>query len=188
MTERQEWCLSCGTAVGTRIVSAPGWRTPIWIGLVLALLAVVAIAIAIAQLADDTGRVTDTRAGSATPAPTVAPSVTPTPSAGATATPSATATATPSAAVAPDAVWPAGKSGWTVVLATASSETAAKDKAEQLAADGIQGIGVVDGNDFKGFPATWVVFAGTFDDQAQARDALDGIDAPDAYIRRVQPA
>ena len=29
MTDEQEWCLHCGAAVGTRVVAAPGWRTPI---------------------------------------------------------------------------------------------------------------------------------------------------------------
>ena len=35
----QEWCLSCGTAVGTRIAPSPGWRMPVVIVALLALIA-----------------------------------------------------------------------------------------------------------------------------------------------------
>ena len=33
----------------------------------------------------------------------------------------------------------------------------------------------------------WVVFAGRYDGQSEASAALDGIDARDAYIRRIEP-
>ena len=32
------------------------------------------------------------------------------------------------------------------------------------------------------------MFAGRYDSQSEASDALDGIDAKDAYIRRIEPA
>jgi hypothetical protein len=88
-----------------------------------------------------------------------------------------------------DAKWPAGQSGWTVVLASDKSEADARDKADGFASDGIAGVGVVDSDDFstlkRGF---WVVFAGRYDTQSEASDALDGMDAKDAYIRRLEPA
>ena len=36
-------------------------------------------------------------------------------------------------------------------------------------------------------PGFWVVFAGQFDSQSAASDALDDIDAKEAYIRRIDP-
>jgi cell division septation protein DedD len=200
MTERQEWCLSCGTAVGTRVAAAPGWRTPFAIAGVILALAAIAVAVAIVQLADDTDRVAQNApAAAATPppaAPTPAPTITPAP----TVTPEPTLPeasgeetpepeSTPESGATADAEWPAGESGWTVVLASDSSQSDARDKADKFASDGIAGVGVLDSDDFsslkRGF---FVVFAGRYDSQSEAADALDGIDAKDAYIRRIEPA
>jgi septal ring-binding cell division protein DamX len=190
MTPEQEWCLNCGAAVGTRVVAAPGWRAPIAIAGVLGLLLAIAIIVAIVQLADDTGTVRE-NPPSSTPAPSAA-APTPAPTAIPSATPSATAspqaTTTPSGSTNGDAVWPSGKEGWTVVLASTSSEDEAKTKAEDLAGQGIDGVGVLDGGDFSSLKdGSFVVFAGQYDAQAQAADALDKIDAQDAYIRHVVP-
>ncbi len=192
MAPEQEWCLNCGAAVGTRIVAAPGWRTPIVLAAVLGALLAIAIVIAIVQLADDAGTVQQNPvATTPTPtpaAPTPAPTTTPAP----TATPSATATpqptTTPSGSTNGDAAWPSGKEGWTVVLATTSSEDSAKSKAKDLAGQGIDGVGVLDADDFSSLKdGSFVVFAGQFDTQAQAADALDKVDAQDAYIRHIVP-
>jgi hypothetical protein len=193
MTPDQEWCLNCGAAVGTRIVAAPGWRTPIAIAAVLGVLLAIAIIVAIVQLADDTGTVRENPVAATTPtpspaatSPTPAPTTTPSP----TATPSTTPqpTTTPSGSTTGDAEWPAGKEGWTVVLVTAPSEDDAKSKAEDFAGQGIEGVGVLDTNDFSSLKdGSFVVFAGQFDTQAQAADALDKVDAQDAYIRHIVP-
>jgi hypothetical protein len=214
MTDEQEWCLHCGAAVGTRVVAAPGWRTPIVVAGVILALAAIAVAVAIVQLADDTERVAQTPGAvnaAPTPAPGAAPSpaatpnpaVTPTPTipgaSGQTTpspTPSATATASPtstpdagSTSGSGDAKWPAGKTGWTVVLASDTSESDARDKAKTFAGSGISGVGVLKSDDFSSLkPGFWVVFAGRYDGQSQASDALDGIDAKDAYIRRIVPS
>ena len=186
MAEQQEWCLNCGTAVGTRVASAPGWRTPFAIAGVILALAAIAVAVAIVQLADDTGKVTQNAAptpppAAPTPAPTIAPTITPEPTPEATPTPASSGSA--------DATWPAGESGWTVVLATDSSESDARDKADKLASGGIPGVGVLDSDDFTSFKqGVWVVFAGRYGSQSEAAAALDGIDAKDAYIRRIDPA
>lgn len=196
MTERQEWCLNCGAAVGTRIVAAPGWRTPIAIAGVILALAAIAVAIAIVQLADDTDQVaqnptaaTATPAPAApTPAPTVAPDST-LPEASGKETPEPTSTPESGGTGTADAKWPAGKSGWTVVLASDTSKSDAGDKAQGFAADGIAGVGILDSDDFSSLRGGfWVVFAGHYDSQSEASDALDGIDAKDAYIRRIEPA
>jgi hypothetical protein len=210
MTETQEWCLNCGAAVGTRVVAAPGWRVPIAIAGALLAIAAIAIAIAIVQLADDTDQVTQEPQPAAatpvapppgatpTPLPTLTPQATLTPD---PTLPEASGQETPEPTDTPEspsggsssgsgtAEWPAGKSGWTVVLASDTSESDARDKARDFAADGIAGVGVLDSDDFSSLKGGfWVVFAGQYDSQSEASDALDGIDARDAYIRRIEPA
>ena len=208
MTDQQEWCLNCGAAVGTRVVAARGWRAPFAIAGVILALAAIAVAIAIVQLADDTDEVDPNRQQAAaipppaaTPAPTLTPSPTLTPD---PTLPEASGQATPEPTETPesggsssssggsgsgDANWPAGKSGWTVVLASDTSESDARDRADDFAADGIAGVGVLDSDDFSSLKGGfWVVFAGQYDSQSEAADALDGIDARDAYIRRIEPA
>jgi hypothetical protein len=211
MTDEQEWCLACGAAVGTRVVSAPGWRAPIVIAGVIVVLAAIAVAVALIQLADDTDQVAQNppAATSPTPAPTIAPAPTATPDAALTPDPnlpeasgqetpqpSATpeATTTPEPTTSPEATgsgtaeWPSGKSGWTVVLASDPSQSKAKDAAEKFAGDGISGVGVLHSDDFSSLKSGyWVVFSGQYDSQSEASDALDGIDAKDAYIRRIVP-
>jgi septal ring-binding cell division protein DamX len=193
MTQTQEWCLNCGAAVGTRIVAAPGWRTPIAIAGVLAVLFVVAIIVALVQLADDTDTVRETpAAATTTPAPASTPTPQPTTTPAPTTTPSPTATATPtttpSGSTNGDAEWPQGKEGWTVVLASVTSEDDAKSKAKDFAGQGIDGVGVLNADNFSSLKdGSFVVFAGQYDTQAQAGDALDKVDAPDAYIRHIVP-
>jgi hypothetical protein len=197
MTDEQEWCLRCGAAVGTRIATAQGWRVPLVLTGLLVALAAVAIAIAIIQLADDTGEVPATASPTPTPSAVQTPPPTPTPTPTLTPDPAATPTPTPSATPTPSptstpgssgsiAEWPAGTDGWTVVLASKSSEDAARDSAESFSAEGIPDVGVLDSNDFSSLKGGfWVVYSGEYDTQAEATDALDGIDAPDAYIRRI---
>jgi hypothetical protein len=201
MTDRQEWCLNCGAAVGTRVVAAPGWRTPIAIAGVIVVLAAIAVAVAIVQLADDTGEVAQNPPAAA-PTPAQPPATTPAPDATLTPDPTlpeASGQETPEPTTTPDspsggsgsgdARWPARESGWTVVLASDTSESDARDKADGFASDGISGVGVLDSDDFSSLkPGFWVVFAGRYDSQSEAGDALDGIDAKDAYIRRIDPA
>lgn len=205
MTDRQEWCLNCGAAVGTQVVAAPGWRMPIAIGGLILAIAALAVAIAIVQLADDTDEVAQNQpaaAPSPAPATTPAPAITPDPALTPDPTlpeasgqetpeptPEETPEPTPESSGAADAEWPADESGWTVVLASDSSEADARDRADGFAADGISGVGVLESDGFsslkRGF---WVVFAGRYDNQSEASDALDSIDAKDAYIRRIEPA
>jgi hypothetical protein len=194
MTEEQEWCLACGAAVGTRVVAARGWRGPIILAGLIAAVAAVAIAVAIIQLADDTDEVAQnpTPGATATPVPTPVPTLTPdplTPTPEPSITPEPTTTPSPT----PDSggevgEWPLGESGWTVVLASTKSEDSALDRAEGFADDGIADVGILDSDDFGSLnPGFWVVYAGQYDSQGEASDALDGIDASDAYIRRIAP-
>ena len=74
------------------------------------------------------------------------------------------------------------------MLSSDTSRSTAEDKAEGFADDGIAGVGVLDSDDFSSLKSGfWVVFAGEYDSQSEASDALDGIDAKDAYIRRIVP-
>jgi SPOR domain len=207
----QEWCLSCGNAVGTRIAPTPRWRLPIvLVGTVLALL-VAALVLSLVELGGDpqpvakapTEQATATPSaapddGAATAAPTTAPQ--PTPEAGATPTP------TPADATQPDegteaepnpiptpsganpgsgglASWPEGKTAWTVVIASTGSRAEAQKKARAAGAD----AGVLHSDDYsslrKGY---WVVFAGQYDDQKAAQSAAEG-KGGGAYARRVVP-
>jgi len=212
LTDTQEWCLHCGAAVGSRIVAAPGWRTPIAIVGALLALAAVAVAIALVQLADDADQVAENPAAAAapvptpappvptpTPVPTVSPGATPTPEAEATPTPtpapapSPEATPSPSATPTPEATgdlgeWPDGKTGWTVVLASDESRSDAEQRARGFQRQGVAGVGLLDSDDFSSLePGFWVVFSGQYESQSAAAEALDGIEARDAYIRRIRP-
>ena len=72
------------------------------------------------------------------------------------------------------------------MLASKGSEDAARDSAESFSAEGIPEVGILDSDDFSSLKGGfWVVYSGEFDSQAEATEALDEIDAPDAYIRRI---
>jgi SPOR domain len=204
----QEWCLSCGNAVGTRIAPTPRWRVPvILVGTVLALL-VAALALALIELSGDPQPVAKAPTAQATATPstppeeggTAAPTVTPQASATPALTPETgqvspddggtAAIPTPGATPAPGAPsaggaaqWPSGKTAWTVILASSGSRTEAQKKAQAAGAD----AGVLHSDDFsslrKGY---WVVFAGQYADQKAAQTAAKGRGG-DAYARRVVP-
>ena len=196
LTEEQEWCLQCGAATGTRVVAARGWRVPIVVASIVLALSAIAVAVAIVTLADDAERVTDPQAAAVGASPTVTgqatPTTTPTPTP--TVEPTTTPAPTPTPEPTPDtgapglATWPSGKSGWTVVLSSDTTRSAAQQKATDFAAQGIAGVGVLNSDNFSSLqPGYFVVFAGEYDSQSAAGDALDGIDAKDAYVRRIVP-
>jgi uncharacterized protein (DUF983 family) len=53
LTPQQEWCLACGSDVGTRIAGTPGWRGPVALVAGLLAVAVIALVLALVQLAGD---------------------------------------------------------------------------------------------------------------------------------------
>jgi hypothetical protein len=85
--------------------------------------------------------------------------------------------------------WPAGKTAWTVILKSATSKSAADQKAQELANGGTS-VGVLHSDDFsslnKGY---WVVFSGQYDSKSAAQSALSGLQAKvsQAYVRHVVP-
>lgn len=201
----QDWCLNCGAAVTTHVAGAPGWRTPIAIvGVVLAL-AAAALLVAFLEISDDAEQEV---ALAPTPTATVTPGATPAgePEPGATPAPTATpgTNGTPEASD-PDAPgaepgaetpptgsvgeWPAGRSAYTVILASETSRAAAERKAETFTSGG-QSVGILDSSQFASLrPGYHVVFSGQYDDMEAAQEAAETLrsTAPDAYARRIEP-
>ncbi len=91
--------------------------------------------------------------------------------------------------------WPAGQSGYAVILAskdTASfTEADAQAIADQASAAGVQMVGVLDSSQFPTLnPGYWAVFSGPYttkDEAATAATTIQGQGYPDAYARQVQP-
>ena len=174
----QEWCLQCGTGVGARVATPRGWRVPLAVvGGLLGLLLLAAL-LAIVELAGDAERVGPAAppVAQATPVPTA---VTP--------APTATATATPAGQLA---TWPAGKTGFTIVLDSSSTRSAAEARATELVGQGLA-AGVLDSSGYARLtPNRFVVFAGQYATRAEARRALGAVRArvEGARVRRVAPA
>jgi septal ring-binding cell division protein DamX len=172
----QEWCLSCGAGLGARLAEPRGWRWPLaLVGGLLALLAI-AIVLTLVELAKDSETIT--------PAATPAAAVTPTPTTTPAPTPSATASTDPSqvppssggtAATPQTSDWPAGKTGYTVMLDSSTNQLAAAARAKDLAGQGIQ-AGVLDTSGYKApTKDRYVVFSGQYATRAEARAALQGV-------------
>jgi hypothetical protein len=168
LSAEQEWCLDCGTAVGTTIASPRGWGVPLAVVGGLLALAAIALVLALVELAGPAERVTEVPA---TPTPAGAPpvaSATPTPSA--TATPEATPTTEPSATLA---TWPEGRTAWTVILNSSGTREDAERLAGELSGKGIPGVGVIDSDDFDSLgPDSFVIFSGQYPNREQAEEAL----------------
>jgi hypothetical protein len=195
----QEWCLSCGTAVGTRIAPTPRWRLPIFlVGALVALIAA-ALVLALVELSGDpqpvakapvTAGATPTPAapaddgGGAAPAGGATPTPIPTPTPSVTPVPTTAPLGTPSGPAGTVATWPSGKTGWTAVLASTKSRSEAERKAKAATTGS---AGVLHSDDFsslrKGY---WVVFSGQYDTQKAAESAA-GSAGNGAYARRIVP-
>jgi hypothetical protein len=164
----QEWCLNCGTAVGTRIAPTPRWRLPVFlVGGLLALIAA-ALVLALVELSGDPQPVAQAPSVTATATPAGAPA-----DDGGAAPPVAGGTPTP----VPTA--------WTAVLASTKSRSEAEQKAR--AAGGGGEIGVLRSDDYKSLrKGYWVVFSGQYDSRSAAETAAEDA-AGDAYARQIVP-
>jgi hypothetical protein len=187
----QEWCLECGAAVGTRIAAPRGWRVPVAVVGTLLALALIAVVLALVELAGDAETVTE---APPTPTPTAPPAVTPAPPTP-TPTPGTAATPTPEgAATAPTAgldEWPEGRTAWTVILNSSGTREDAERLAGELASKGIPDVGVLDSNDFDSLgPDSFVIFSGQFQSRAEAEQALAGFRdrAGSGSARRIVPS
>jgi len=102
-----------------------------------------------------------------------------------------TPTTTSSSAVG---TWPAGQSGYTVVLASvpeADGRSAADATAQRATTAGLSSVGVLRSSDFSSLrPGFWVTYAGVYGTLSTAQAALpqaQGAGFPSAYTRQVQP-
>jgi cell division septation protein DedD len=179
----QEWCLECGSGVGTIIAPAPSWRGPVALVVVLLAIAAAALALALIELANDAEQVSEQPAATA-PAPTAVPTAAP------TAAPTAESTTVPPTDETTGAqvqAWPPGQEGWTVVLESSATASAAQARATELAQQGVP-VGILDSDDFGSLePGRHVVFAGQYDSRRAADQALTNLSdrVEGAYVRRV---
>jgi hypothetical protein len=189
LSAEQEWCLDCGTAVGTVIAEPRGWKVPVAIVGTLLALALIAVVLAIVELSRPAEQITAVPQTPTPAAPTPAPTASVAPEEGGTApTPSATASATPDTSNV--ATWPAGKTAYTVVLNSSGTREDAERLAAELAGKGVPAVGVLDSDDFESLgPDSFVVFSGQYDNRQLADEALAQIrdQAGGGSTRRIVP-
>ena len=183
LTPQQEWCLQCGADVSATIASPPSWRGPIALVGGLLVIALVALVLALVELAGDPEQVSQQPA-----TPTPAPTTTTVPTPESTTIPPATDDGT--AGTTPEiADWPAGKDAWTVVLEAAGTREAADARAAELAQQGIA-VGILDSNQYPTLePNKFVVFSGQYDSERAANTSLEHLSGQvqGAYVRHVSP-
>lgn len=206
--EDQEYCLQCGgrlpgrgslvAALGTAWRRRMGWYPGDWIwpallALVIAAAAGTASALWLADsssagestLVETSPRATSIQQTQTAPEPT---------------TPATTTTATQAAPPPPPpppppdqpTKWPAGRSGWTVVLdSLPAGSRRAYIEARQALRKGMKKVGVLNSSSYSSLhPGYLVVFAGIYESEADAQGAL--LDAHEhgyggAYPRRITP-
>src|SRR3954464_13782194 len=143
----QLMCLECGSRLALGYKRPPSWRLPAAVIGVVLLIAGIGVAIALASVTNNAAKTTAAAPTQAAPAPS-APADTPPTASQPTSTPPATRSATTptpsststspapapgtsaptaSATTTPSG-WPPGKSGFTVILASMPTKTAAEDK------------------------------------------------------------
>jgi hypothetical protein len=209
--EGQEYCLECGwrlPASGGLIVRLGsawrrrlGWYPGDWIWPTLAALVVAAAAGAASAIwltdnssANGQTLVETTPAASSQATTNTAPE--PTTTATTVTTPTTTAQPFPPPPPQKSTViaWPAGKSGWTIVLDSLPSPNTrapAVAEAKQAIHLGMKKVGVLDSSEFSSLhPGYFVVFFGIYNSEADAQSAI--IDAHQhgyraAYARRITP-
>jgi septal ring-binding cell division protein DamX len=182
LTPEQEWCLQCGADVSSTIAAPPSWRGPVALVGGLLLIALIALVLALVELAGDPEQVaeqgaTPTPAPTTTTVPTATPTIPP-------ATDDGTGSTTPEIAD-----WPAGKDAWTVVLEASGTQEAADARATELAGLGIP-VGILDSNQYPSLePNKFIVFSGQYDSERAANQALTPLTSQveGAYVRHVSP-
>lgn len=148
----QEWCLECGAA-RTVIARPPDWRIPVLVAALTVLVIVGVLALVLSQLSTGTGRL-EVLGAAAAPA-----------------------RSTPALAG-----WPPGLDGYTVILAQAPSQAAARRRGDALLAH-LSGVGVLDTVQHPEMkpPGAWEIFDGRYPSYPAA------LAAAQALRRRGQP-
>jgi hypothetical protein len=207
--EGQEYCLECGSrlpASGGLIVRLGsawrrriGWYPGDWIWPALAALLIAAAAGAASAIwltdrssANNQTLVETTSVASTQETTNTAPEPTTTPTT--VTTPTTTAKPPPPPPKSTVIPWPAGRSGWTIVLDSlpaTNGRPAALVEAKQAIRLGMKKVGVLDSSEFSSLhPGYLVVFFGIYNSEADAQSAI--IDAHQhgyraAYPRRITP-
>lgn len=214
----QEYCLDCGERLpvnrGVVGVLASGWQRRlawypgdwIWAALLFGLLAALAAALAIVfgGNSKSTGVIAATQnTVTLGPGTTTAPTASASTATGTLPTPPEPSTSksnSPGKPTRPSVpatlggvlAWPAGTSGYTVVLEsipTRTSRSVAEQRAKTARADGLPKVGVLASANFSSLhPGYYVVFSGIYNSAAAASSALVFAHAhgfPDAYQVRV---
>jgi hypothetical protein len=85
--------------------------------------------------------------------------------------------------------WPAGTTGWTLVLASTTGQESATSRAKEASKAGLPRVGVLDSSQYSSLhPGYFVVFSGIYGSQADAEGALDAAQAKGygaAYVREI---
>jgi len=174
LAAHQEYCLECGLRQGSgqRFGPLPTQTRALRLRVAgLAVVALVGAAVAIAVVADDTGaqKVLTATGGSVT---------------------------VPARPVGPQsrlAVWPPGRSGWTIVLVStpkSRGDDRAVAVAQQARSHGLTGVGVLDSSRFASLqPGYWMTFAGRYQSEADATGSLRRARAAvkGARVQRIEP-
>jgi SPOR domain len=206
----QEYCLECGlrlpvahglvatlsSAWRRRLPWYPGdWIWPVLLGLVIAAAGAAGAILATRNGDDESATRTQVATGPETlpNTGTLPEEEPPTTDTGALPPPPAETETEPLEPPPPagPVAWPAGQSGWTVVLASLpeASGRGAADQAAQRALDaGLPEAGVLNSSDYSSLhPGYWVVFSGIYDSQDEAQGALETARAtyPQAYARQI---
>src|SRR4051812_19765756 len=197
-------CLRCGGRIALDYRRPPGWKLPTAIVATVGLVAAVAFGWALREVTDNAKtEVANAPAGKptgASPAPSkpqpaarksTPPAAKKTPARRpAKAKPKRSAATPPVAAARFPGTWPAGKNGFTVILASTDNPGAAKSTTRAVKQAGVP-AGYLRSRDYpslqKGF---WYVYGGVYDTRGQAEKAVARIGKgyPGAYVQWVDGA
>jgi hypothetical protein len=176
----QEVCLNCGALVGRSYRRPPSWRLPAALAALGVLLIGAGAGFGVAELTHDKDKSKKKPISLTPPRPvtpttaTTPPAATPTAPTTETTNPTTTGTTPTTPATGGKtalAIWPSGKSGWTVVLTTVPDRKQAEGRAESAAGQQIS-AGILEGRLYRGFKkGDWVVFMGQYDSKSAAATA-----------------
>lgn len=208
----QEFCLECGLKLPQTTgrlararrtwVKRVGWYPGDWIWTTLLAFVVAAAGAAVAIVATNDAKSSNTgTAFTALPSvPVTSPAPTPLTTVDTSTLPKAPEPKTTTKgkpAPKPPAngrtVWPAGHTGWTVVLesvpATAAGRTTAQQRADRAAQGGLPEVGILVSSRYSTLhPGYFVIFSGIYDSQGQAASTLRAAQTAGfgaAYVRQI---
>jgi hypothetical protein len=208
----QEFCLECGlklpTTTGTlaRVrrgwVKRIGWYPGDWVWTTLLALLVAALGATVAIVSTSDANSSNTGTNFVAPLPTVpvtSPSPAPLPTVDTSTLPTApeptstNAKPRPKPPAAGRTPWPAGRTGWTVVLeslpATSTGQTSAQKRATRAAQDGLPEVGILVSSRYSTLhPGYFVIFSGIYDSRSEAESTLraaSGAGFSAAYVRQI---